>query len=114
MYYSFSLFLNLHSNFIKFIGHTNGTLLSQSFNSKIKFNIDKAYLDKKTYLKNVNGLLVFSQSKLYKLDLKSKFPNNKDFRMTVNTNNNNEAIKVVIFASKIVESALSNPFFIVS
>ena len=31
-----------------------------------------------------------------------------------NTNNNNEAIKVVIFASKIVESALSNPFLIVS
>ena len=30
------------------------------------------------------------------------------------TNNNNEAIKVVILASKIVEIALSKPFFIVS
>ena len=30
------------------------------------------------------------------------------------TNNNKDAIKVVILASKIVESALSNPFFIVS
>ena len=31
-----------------------------------------------------------------------------------NTNNNNDAIKVVIFASKIVERALSNPFLILS
>ena len=82
----------LVDNMINSPGENDLLDLVDNFNSKIKFNIDKAYLDKKTYLKNVNGLLVFSQSKLYKLDLKSKFPNNKDFRMTVNTNNNNEKV----------------------
>ncbi len=82
----------LVENMINSPGKNDLLDLVDNFNSKIKFNIDKAYLDKKTYLKNVNGLLVFSQSKLYKLDLKSKFPNNKDFRMTVNTNNNNEKV----------------------
>jgi len=82
----------LVDNMINSPGKNDLLDLVDNFNSKIKFNIDKAYLDKKTYLKNVNGLLVFSQSKLYKLDLKSKFPNNKDFRMTVNTNNNNEKV----------------------
>ena len=66
--------------------------LVNNFNSKIKFNFNKAFLDEKTYLKNVSGLLIFSQSKLYKLDLKSKFSNNKDLRMTVNINNNNEKV----------------------
>ena len=62
--------------------------LNSFFNIKIK----KIYIDKSTFVNNLSGNVNFKNSKVYKLNLKSNFFNNKKLIMTINTTDNNEKV----------------------
>ena len=66
----------------------------ENLNSNSNFNIDinKTYLDKDTYVRNLTGYIIFKNNKINKLSLDSIFPNQKKFNLTINTNNNKEKI----------------------
>ena len=61
-------------------------------NSSVSINIDKIYIDKDTYVKNVKGYMNFKNNKIEKLNLVSIFPNKKKLNLTINTNKKNEKI----------------------
>ena len=63
-----------------------------TFNSIINVNIDKFYLDNKTYVNNLIGNIVFKNNKIKKLNLNSTYPNNKKLALTIDTNQDNEKI----------------------
>tara|TARA_B110000196_G_scaffold4341_1_gene3802 strand:- start:846 stop:3053 length:2208 start_codon:yes stop_codon:yes gene_type:complete len=63
-----------------------------NLNSNIKIRINKAFLDKAIFAKNLNGSIEFKNNKINKLDLDSNFSNNKKLTLTINTNQNNEKI----------------------
>ena len=63
-----------------------------TFNSIINVNIDKFYLDNKTYVNNLIGNIVFKNNKIKKLNLNSTYPNNKKLVLTIDTNQDNEKI----------------------
>ncbi len=60
----------------------------ENLNSNIDIKIDKTYLDDLTYVKNLSGNIKFIDNKINKLKLDSKFSNNKELKITINTNNN--------------------------
>ena len=66
--------------------------LFSNLNSNFNINIDKTYLDKVSYIKNLNGNINFENNKINKLNLDSIFPNKKKLTLTINTNENNEKI----------------------
>ena len=66
--------------------------LFYDLNSTLKINVDKVYLDKKSYLNNVKAKIIFRKSELDNLNLVSKFSDNKELKLTINTNKNNEKI----------------------
>ena len=61
-------------------------------NSNIKIKINRTFLDKETFINNLNGIINFKNNKLDKLDLVSTFPNNGKLTLTINTNSKNEKI----------------------
>jgi len=60
----------------------------ENLNSNIDIKIDKTYLDDLTYVKNLSANIKFIDNKINKLNLDSKFSNNKELKITINTNNN--------------------------
>ena len=79
--------------------------LLSNFNSKIRFDITNAYLDRENNLNNINGNMLFINNKLAKLDLNSKFQNGEMFKLTINTNKSDEKITTLFseYASPIVK-----------
>ena len=67
-------------------------------NSIVDIKINRTYLDSFTYINNLSGNINFKNNKVYKLNLDSKFPNNKELVLTINTNENNEKI-TTLFSS---------------
>ncbi|MDA7572933.1 hypothetical protein N8745_01585 [Candidatus Pelagibacter sp.] len=61
-------------------------------NSTIDITINKTYLDKVTFVNNLSGNIYFKDNKIYKLNLDSKFSDNKKLVITINTTDNNEKI----------------------
>jgi len=62
------------------------------FNSIIKINLNKVFIDDINYLNNLNGNLRFKKSNLKYADLKANFSQNKKLTFTIKTNQNNEKI----------------------
>ena len=62
------------------------------FNSIIKINLNKVFIDDINYLNNLNGNLRFKESNLKYADLKANFSQNKKLTFTIKTNQNNEKI----------------------
>ena len=62
------------------------------FNSIIKINLNKVFIDDINYLNNLNGNLRFKKSNLKNADLKANFSQNKKLTFTIKTNQNNEKI----------------------
>ena len=54
--------------------------------------ISKTYLNNLTFIKNLNGNIKLKNNKIFKLNLKSFFPNNKRLTLSINTNANDEKI----------------------
>jgi hypothetical protein len=57
-----------------------------NFNSNVSVNIDKAYLDKISFLSELNGNILFKKNIIHKLKIDSKFSSNKKLNLTINTN----------------------------
>ena len=63
-----------------------------NLNTDINIKIDKTYLDKTSYVKNLSGNINLRKNEINDLKLKSIFLNNKELIMTISTNKNNEKI----------------------
>ena len=74
----------------------------KNLNSKLVIKIDKVYLDssEKNNLLNLNGSLKFSNNKIRKGSIKSKYLNNGNFSLSINSTNNE---KVTTLYSDIAE-----------
>jgi hypothetical protein len=64
----------------------------ENFSSNFDIKIDKIYLNKTDYTKNLFGNIIFKENKLDKLDLESTFSNNKKMNLSIETNNKKETI----------------------
>ena len=63
-----------------------------NFNSIVKLNIDKIYIDKVYYLNFINGNIKFLKNNIVNLNLEANFLDNKRFTFTIKTNENSEKI----------------------
>ena len=61
-------------------------------NTNFKVDISKTFLDKKTFVKNISGNIDIKKNSIYKLNLDSKFFNEKKLSLTIDTNKNKERI----------------------
>jgi len=66
--------------------------LLNNISSTIKINIDKTYLDKISYLNNINASIILKKNDIVDLDLISEFPDKKELKFTIKVNDNNEKI----------------------
>ena len=66
--------------------------LFNNLNSIIEISFDQTFLDEIVFVNNFYGKINIIKNKIYKLNLQSKFPNNKKLLFTINTNENNEKI----------------------
>jgi hypothetical protein len=82
----------------KLLNSDDDSFLFNNLNSNIYIEIKKAYLDTNVYVENLSANIKFINNKINKLNLDSKFPNNKKLTITINTNNNNEKI-TTLFSS---------------
>ena len=64
----------------------------QNLNSKINIELDKTYIDKINFIKNLTGNLSFEKNKIKDLNLKSIFANNKKIELSISTNDKQEQI----------------------
>jgi len=74
------------------LNNDNDSSLFNNLNSNIYIEIKKTYLDTAIYVENLSANIKFINNKINKLNLDSKFPNNKQLNITINTNDNNEKI----------------------
>ena len=63
-----------------------------NLNTNLKVNISKTFLDKKTFVKNLNGNINFKKNVVHKLNLDSAFPNEKKLNITIDINKDNERV----------------------
>ena len=64
----------------------------ENLNSKFNIGIDKIYINKNDYTKNLLGNFTFKDNKLNRLNLASTFSNNKKMNLSIETNNQKERI----------------------
>jgi hypothetical protein len=70
----------------------NSTSIFNNLSSTFDIKIEKTYLDQLTFVHGLETILEYKNNKIYNLDLKSIFPNNKTLNLNINTNENNEKI----------------------
>ena len=63
-----------------------------NFNSIVKLNIDKTYIDEVYYLNFLNGNIKFLKNNIVNLNLEANFSDNKRLTFTIKTNENSEKI----------------------
>ena len=63
-----------------------------NLSSKIDLKIKKTYIDDFYFINNLNGNINYKNNKIVNLNLESVFPNNKEIRLSIKTNNINEKI----------------------
>jgi hypothetical protein len=68
------------------------SLFSNNFDSKINISLNKTHIDEINFINNLSGILNFKDNKIYDLDLKSIFPNNKKINLSIKTNDQQELI----------------------
>ena len=86
---------NLLDKMLKNDSKKNPFDILNNFNTSIKFNLDKIYVDNFTYLNLVNGTLKLLKSNLVDLNLKGSFDNNKKLVFSVKTNEKGEKISTL-------------------
>ena len=86
---------NLLDKMLKNDSKKNPFDILNNFNTSIKFNLDKIYVDNFTYLNLVNGTLKLLKSNLVDLNLKGSFDNNKKLAFSVKTNEKGEKISTL-------------------
>ena len=64
----------------------------EDFNSNININIKNFFIDEVTYTKNLKGKIDFKNNEIFKLNLNSRFPNNKELNLSIITNEQGEKI----------------------
>jgi hypothetical protein len=69
-----------------------GSIIFENFNSKFNIKIDKTYINKNDYTKNLSGKFTFKESKLNNLNLESTFSNNKKMNLSIETTKQKETI----------------------
>ena len=80
------------SKLIEELSNDDSSSLFNNLNSNIDISINKSYLDSSSYVNNLSGIINYKNNIIEKLKLDSKFPNNKELTLTINTNKNNEKI----------------------
>ena len=83
---------NLVNQILEFDSEGNVFDFLNDFNSVVKINLNKIFIDDINYLNNLNGNLKFNKSSLKNLDLKANFSDNKNLTFTVKTDQNNQKI----------------------
>ena len=68
------------------------TSMFDNFNTRINLKINKTYIDDVYFVNNLSGIINFKNNKIYDLDLKSFFPNDKRINISIKTNNKKEKI----------------------
>ena len=63
-----------------------------NLSSKIDLKIKKTYIDDFYFINNLKGNINYKNNKIDNLSLVSAFPNNKNLRLSIKTNNTNEKI----------------------
>ena len=63
-----------------------------NFNSKIKLNIKKTYIDETNFINDLSGILSFKNSKIIDVKLNSIYSNKKKINLSISTNDKNEKI----------------------
>ena len=63
-----------------------------NFNSIVKLNIDKTYIDEVYYLNFLNGNIKFLKNNIVNLNLEANFSDNKKLTFTIKTNENSDKI----------------------
>ena len=64
----------------------------QNLNSKIRIDINKVKLDKKSFVNNLNGNLILKNSKIFNLNLNSNFSKNEKLFIQIETKKDNSII----------------------
>ena len=70
----------------------NSASIFNNLSSSFDIKIEKTYLDQLTFVNDLETILEYKNNKIYNLDLKSIFPNNKSLILSIDTNENNEKI----------------------
>jgi len=70
----------------------NNSTIFENLNSKFDIKIDKIYLNKNDYTKNLFGNFTFKENKLDKLNLESTFSSKKKMNLSIETNKQKETI----------------------
>ena len=83
---------NLLDNLLDSKNEGNPFNILNKFNSSVKINLSKVFIDDVNYLSNLNGNLFFEKSNLKNADLTGNFPQNKKLTFAIKTNPNNEKI----------------------
>ena len=74
------------------MNNDESSVIFENLNEKFNIKIDKIYINKNDYTKNLFGNFTFKNSKLDKLNLESTFSNNKKMNLSIKTNNQKETI----------------------
>ena len=59
---------------------------------KQTLDLTKTYIDKSSYLNKIHGNIVFKNNELVDLNLKSNFPDNKKFNLTIKNDKSGEKV----------------------
>ncbi len=73
-------------------GNNNISKLFKNLNSNITLDLTKTYIDKSSYLNKIHGNIVFKNNELVDLNLKSNFPDNKKFNLTIKNDKSGEKV----------------------
>jgi len=80
------------TQFINNMDDDESSTIFENFNSKFDIKIDRIYINKDDYTKNLFGNFTFKDNKLDKLNLESTFFNNKKMNLSIETNKQKETI----------------------
>ncbi|WP_440916613.1 hypothetical protein [Candidatus Pelagibacter sp.] len=70
------------------------------FNSNLKIDVKKIFLDSEYYLSNFKGDILIKNKEIYKADLIGSFSKSKKLKLTINKNNNNKITTLFVDEAK--------------
>ena len=76
----------------KIMNNDENISLFNNFDSKINVSLNKMHIDEINFINKLSGTLNFKDNKIYDLDFKSIFPNDKKINFSIKTNDKQELI----------------------
>ncbi|MDC1279851.1 AsmA-like C-terminal region-containing protein, partial [Pelagibacteraceae bacterium] len=67
-----------------------------NLNSKINLKINKTYIDKKNFINDLSGSLIYKNNKIENLNLKSFFSKNKKINLSIKINEQKEKVTTLV------------------